>query len=59
MCSNYGYNLPHHRLVEIFGRLELPFRWPDAAPNLAPLEEIRPTDPAPVIWPFEDGVRLD
>ncbi|HEY2706586.1 MAG TPA: SOS response-associated peptidase family protein, partial [Caulobacteraceae bacterium] len=39
--------------------LNMPFRWPEAAPNLAPLEEIRPTDPAPVIRPFEDGVRLD
>jgi putative SOS response-associated peptidase YedK len=59
MCNRYGYNSPHHRLVEIFGGLGLPFRWPEAAPNLAPLEEIRPTDPAPVISAFRDGVRLD
>ncbi|HWE99337.1 MAG TPA: SOS response-associated peptidase family protein [Caulobacteraceae bacterium] len=59
MCNRYGYNSPHHRLVEIFGQLDLPFRWPAAAPNLAPLEEIRPTDPAPVVQAFEDGVRLD
>ena len=59
MCNRYGYNAPHHRLREIFGELNLPFRWPEAAPNLAPLEEIRPTDPAPVIRPYEDGVRLD
>jgi putative SOS response-associated peptidase YedK len=59
MCNRYGYNSPLHRLRERFEQLELPFRWPQAAPNLAPLEEIRPTDPAPVIRPFEDGVRLD
>jgi putative SOS response-associated peptidase YedK len=59
MCNRYGYNSPHHRLVELFGELNMTFRWPEAAPNLAPLEEIRPTDPAPVIRPFEDGVRLD
>ena len=59
MCNRYGFNSPHHRLREIFGALDLPFRWPEAAPNLAPLEEIRPTDQAPVIRPFEDGVRLD
>ena len=59
MCNRYGYNSPHHRLVEIFGQLQLPFRWPEAAPNLAPLEDINPTDPAPVIQAFEDGVRLD
>ena len=59
MCNKYGYNAPHHRLREIFAQQDLPFRWPEAAPNLAPLEEINPTDPAPVIRPYEDGVRLD
>ena len=59
MCNRYGYNAPHHRLRELFGQLDLPFRWPQAAPNLAPLEEIRPTDPAPVVQRCEDGVRLD
>jgi len=59
MCNRYGYNSPHHRLREVFGQFDLPFRWPEAAPNLAPLEEIRPTDPAPIVRAFEDGVRLD
>jgi putative SOS response-associated peptidase YedK len=64
MCNRYGYNSPHHRLREIFAQQHLAFRWPEAAPNLAPLEEIRPTDPAPVIRPYNDavagdGVRLD
>ncbi|HEX3918479.1 MAG TPA: SOS response-associated peptidase family protein [Caulobacteraceae bacterium] len=59
MCNQYGYNSPLHRLREVFGELKLPFRWPEDAPNLAPLELIRPTDPAPVVRAFEDGVRLD
>jgi putative SOS response-associated peptidase YedK len=59
MCNKYGYNAPHHRLREIFGQLQLPFRWPEAAPNLAPMEEINPTDPAPIVRAYEDGVRLD
>jgi putative SOS response-associated peptidase YedK len=59
MCNRYGYNSPLHRLVEIFEHLDLPFRWPTAAPNLAPVEEINPTDPAPVIQAYDDGVRLD
>src|SRR5689334_15253105 len=59
MCNRYGYNSPHHRLVELFADVDLPFRWPEASPNLPALEEIRPTDPAPVVQAFEDGVRLD
>ncbi|HZZ35713.1 MAG TPA: SOS response-associated peptidase [Caulobacteraceae bacterium] len=59
MCNRYGYNSPHHRLVELFAEVDLPFRWPEASPNLPALEEIRPTDPAPVVQAFEDGVRLD
>jgi putative SOS response-associated peptidase YedK len=59
MCNRYGYNSPHHRLQELFDELGMPFRWPAAAPNLPALEEIRPTDPAPVIQTYEDGVRLD
>ncbi len=59
MCNKFGYLWPFHGLKEAFEQLELPFRWPQTAPNLAPLEEINPTDPAPVIRRFEDGVRLD
>jgi putative SOS response-associated peptidase YedK len=59
MCNKFGYLWPFAGLKDTFEQLELPFRWPQAAPNLAPLEEINPTDPAPVICGFEDGVRLD
>ena len=55
MCNRYGYNSPLHRLVEIFEQLDLPFHWPEARPNLAPVEEINPTDPAPVVRAHEAG----
>jgi putative SOS response-associated peptidase YedK len=57
MCNRYGYLSPLHKLRERFEELEMPIR--GAETNLAPLEEIRPTDPAPVIQAFEGGVRLD
>ncbi|HEY3799641.1 MAG TPA: SOS response-associated peptidase family protein [Caulobacteraceae bacterium] len=59
MCNRYGYNSPLSRLVELFADRNLPFHWPDARPNLAPLDEIHPTDPAPVIVGDGDGVRLE
>jgi putative SOS response-associated peptidase YedK len=59
MCNRYGYNSPLHKLIELFEQQGVPFRWPQAAPNLAPLEEIHPTDPAPVIRAYDDGVRVD
>jgi len=59
MCNKFGYLWPFAGLKDAFEQLELPIRWPEAAPNLAPQEEINPTDPAPVIRGFEDGVRLD
>jgi putative SOS response-associated peptidase YedK len=59
MCNKFGYNSPLHRLLEVFGRLGVDF---DAAglPNFPDLEEIKPTDPAPVIRQEGEGrVRLD
>jgi putative SOS response-associated peptidase YedK len=59
MCNKYGYQHPYHKLLEEFSDVGRPVRWPEAAPNLAPLPEINPTDPAPVIRAFHDGVRFD
>lgn len=55
MCNRYGYNSPLHRLIEIFGDAGLAFSDLGGLPNLAPMEEIRPTDPAPVVLAGEDG----
>jgi putative SOS response-associated peptidase YedK len=61
MCNRYGYLHPYRDLVEEFSEVRIPvlFPPPEAAPNLPPLPEIRPTDPAPLIRPHEGGVRLD
>jgi putative SOS response-associated peptidase YedK len=53
MCNRYGYNNPLHRLREMFDQVEMPFEGP--ASNLEPRDEIRPTDPAPVVR-VEDGL---
>lgn len=61
MCNRYGYLHPYHELVEEFSQTRIPLRFPPptATPNLPPLPEIRPTDPAPLIRAHEDGTRFD
>jgi putative SOS response-associated peptidase YedK len=61
MCNKYGYQHPYHKLLEEFSDVRLPVRWPEPGqtPNLEPREEINPTDPAPVVQAFQDGVRVD
>ncbi len=60
MCNLYGNKVSYRQFVEAFSQLKLPlvFPGPEAAPNLEPREEIRPTDLAPVIRPREGGVEL-
>ena len=48
MCNKFGYNSPLHRLIERFGDAGLTFDDPPGF-NLAPREEINPTDPALVV----------
>jgi putative SOS response-associated peptidase YedK len=55
MCNRYGYNNPLKRLVDEFSTLG-PIRWDGLEPNAA-LDQIRPTDRAPIIRPV--GVALD
>ena len=57
MCNKYGYNSPLHRLIETFKQLDLPFDQP-ALPNLPAVEEINPTDPAPVVRRAAERVEL-
>jgi putative SOS response-associated peptidase YedK len=62
MCNRYGYLAPVVDLVEEFSQTRIPIRWPEAGArlNLPPLEEIRPTDPAPLIRAHDGGgSRLD
>ncbi len=60
MCNLYGNKVSYRQFVEAFSELKLPlvFPAPEAAPNLEPREEIRPTEPAPVVRAGEGGVVL-
>jgi putative SOS response-associated peptidase YedK len=60
MCNLYSEKVSYRQLFEEFSQLKLPlvFPPPEAAPNLEPLEEVRPTDVAPIIRPRGEGVEL-
>lgn len=55
MCNNYGHDVPYRRYLDETLALNLSLTFPRGAPNLEPLENIRPTDRAPVIKGQEDG----
>jgi putative SOS response-associated peptidase YedK len=55
MCNDYGHKVTVDAYREAFGALKLPLRFPRGSPNLEPREDIRPTDPAPIIRAGEDG----
>jgi putative SOS response-associated peptidase YedK len=57
MCNRYGYNHPLKRLVEAFSDVG-PIRWNGSEPN-APLDQIRPTDRAPIIRAVGGAMTLD
>jgi putative SOS response-associated peptidase YedK len=60
MCNDYGNRVPYSAYVEEFSQIRLPVVIPEPgqAPNLEPRDDIRPTDPAPVIRRAEGGVEL-
>ena len=58
MCNDYGNNVPYHAYLEAFSELRIPVRFPRAAPNLEPRDDIWPTDTAPVIRRVEDGIEF-
>jgi putative SOS response-associated peptidase YedK len=60
MCNDYGHRVTYRDHVEAFGQRGLPLVSPppEAAPNLAPRDEIWPTEAAPVIRPAPGGVAL-
>ena len=60
MCNLYAEKVPYQTFVEEFSQLKLPlvFPPPEAAPNLQPHEEVRPTDLARVVRPRGEGVEL-
>jgi len=57
MCNRYGYNHPLKRLIDEFSTVGS-IRWNGLEPN-APLDQIRPTDRAPIIRPVNGAMTLD
>jgi putative SOS response-associated peptidase YedK len=58
MCNDYGNNIPYSAYLEAFSETRIPVRFPVAAPNLQPREDIWPTDTAPLIRQVEDGIEF-
>ena len=57
MCNDYGNRIPYSDYLAAFSQTRIPVKWPAAAPNLEPRDDIWPTDPAPVIRRLEDGTN--
>ncbi len=60
MCNQFENKTSFRDLVDAFLNFQGPIKkpGPEAAPNLQPLDAVRPTDRAPVIRAFEDGTEL-
>ena len=58
MCNDFGNNIPYSDYLAAFSQTRIPVKWPNAAPNLEPREDIWPTDRAPVIRRHEDGEKF-
>ena len=57
MCNDFGNRIPYSEYLAAFSQTRIPVKWPTAAPNLEPRDDIWPTDPAPVIRRLEDGTN--
>src|SRR3954470_7356820 len=55
MCNDYANHVPYDEYRRAFSELKIPVRFPDAAPNLQPRDDIWPTDTAPGIRAADDG----
>jgi len=58
VCNDFGNRIPYSAYVEAFSHLRLPLKVPAAPPNLEPLDDIWPTETAPVLRLKDDGVEL-
>ena len=55
-ARDFGNNIPYSDYLAAFSQTRIPVKWPNAAPNLEPRDDIWPTDRAPVIR-REDGTN--
>jgi putative SOS response-associated peptidase YedK len=53
MCNDFGNHIPYSDYLAAFSQTCIPVKWPNAAPNLEPRDDIWPTDRAPVIRRLE------
>jgi putative SOS response-associated peptidase YedK len=58
MCNDYGNHIPYDSYLQAFRELKIPVRFPRAAPNLEPRDDIWPTDIAPVIRQTDEGLEF-
>jgi putative SOS response-associated peptidase YedK len=57
VCNDFGNHIPYSDYLAAFSQTRIPVKWPNAAPNLEPRDDIWPTDKAPVIRRLEDGTN--
>jgi putative SOS response-associated peptidase YedK len=57
MCNDFGNHIPYDDYLRAFSQTRIPVKWPSAAPNLEPRDDIWPTDPASVICRLGNGTN--
>ncbi len=56
MCNLYSNKIAPDAIASAFEQLRIPLRFPDGLPNIEPRDEIRITDPAPIVrWNAGEG----
>lgn len=55
MCNAYAMKIPPSDLVPAFAQLKIPLIFPEGAPNAEPRDDVRPTDPAPLVRDAGEG----
>jgi putative SOS response-associated peptidase YedK len=56
MCNLYSNKVAPDAIALAFEQLRIPLRFPDGLPNIEPRDEIRITDPAPIVrWNAREG----
>jgi putative SOS response-associated peptidase YedK len=57
MCNDFGNHIPYDSYLQAFSQIRIPVRFPAAAPNLEPRDDIWPTETAAIIRHLEDGTN--
>jgi putative SOS response-associated peptidase YedK len=57
MCNDFGNHIAYSDYLAAFSQVRIPVRFPTAALNIEPRDDIWPTDKAPVVRRLEDGTN--